>query len=61
MHHDIQPLKVSVEKEKKHLSDPIEITEQIKYHKYQSYGLLHISIKRDILLLFLKDISLRWG
>lgn len=60
MHHDIQPLKVSVEKEKKQLSDPIEITEQMKYHKYQSYGLLHISIKRDILLLFLKDIPLRW-
>lgn len=60
MHHDIQPLKVSVEKEKKHLSDPKEITEQMKYHKYQSYGLLHISIKRDILFLFLKDIPLRW-
>ena len=50
MHHDIQPLKVSVEKEKKHLSE----------HKYQSYGLLYISIKRDIFLLFLKDIPLRW-
>lgn len=34
MHHDIQPLKVSVEKEKKQLSDPVEITEQMKYDIY---------------------------